>query len=32
MAKERADVILFKQGLFHSRSQAQRAIMAGLVT
>lgn len=31
MAKERADVLLAKQGLFHSRSQAQRAIMAGLV-
>ncbi|BDR60696.1 TlyA family RNA methyltransferase [Lactobacillus xylocopicola] len=32
MAKERADVILAKQGLFHSRTQAQRAIMAGLVS
>lgn len=31
MAKERADVLLANQGLFHSRSQAQRAIMAGLV-
>lgn len=31
MAKERADVLLAKQGIFHSRSQAQRAIMAGLV-
>ncbi|KRL89669.1 TlyA family RNA methyltransferase [Lactobacillus kalixensis] len=32
MAKERADVLLAEQGLFNSRSQAQRAIMAGLVT
>lgn len=31
MAKERADVLLAKQGVFNSRSQAQRAIMAGLV-
>jgi len=31
MAKKRADVLLFEQGLFNSRSQAQRAIMAGLV-
>lgn len=31
MAKDRADVLLAKQGVFHSRSQAQRAIMAGLV-
>ncbi len=31
MTKERADVLLAKQGIFHSRSQAQRAIMAGLV-
>ncbi|GAA3634695.1 TlyA family rRNA (cytidine-2'-O)-methyltransferase [Lactobacillus hamsteri] len=31
MAKKRADVLLTEQGLFHSRSQAQRAIMAGLV-
>lgn len=30
--KERADVLLAEQGVFHSRSQAQRAIMAGLVT
>ncbi len=32
MAKERADILLAKQGLFHSRSQASRAIMAGLVS
>ncbi|MCH3904563.1 MAG: TlyA family RNA methyltransferase [Lactobacillus sp.] len=32
MSKERADVLLFEQGKFHSRSQAQRAIMAGLVS
>lgn len=32
MAKERADVLLTQQGLFNSRSQAQRAIMAGLVS
>lgn len=31
MAKERADVLLFKKGIFNSRTQAQRAIMAGLV-
>ncbi|RMC24549.1 MULTISPECIES: TlyA family RNA methyltransferase [unclassified Lactobacillus] len=31
MDKERADVLLTKQGLFNSRTQAQRAIMAGLV-
>lgn len=31
MAKQRADVLLTKKGLFHSRTQAQRAIMAGLV-
>ncbi|WEV44299.1 TlyA family RNA methyltransferase [Lactobacillus sp. ESL0684] len=31
MGKERADVLLTKKGLFHSRTQAQRAIMAGLV-
>ena len=30
--KERADVLLAKQGLFNSRTQAQRAIMAGLVS
>ncbi|KRL63969.1 TlyA family RNA methyltransferase [Lactobacillus psittaci] len=32
MGKERADIILAKKGYFNSRSQAQRAIMAGLVT
>lgn len=32
MTKKRADIILAEQGLFHSRSQAQRAIMAGLVS
>ena len=32
MTKKRADVLLFEQGLFNSRSQAQRAIMAGLVS
>ncbi|RMC46679.1 MULTISPECIES: TlyA family RNA methyltransferase [unclassified Lactobacillus] len=31
MTKERADILLAKQGLFNSRTQAQRAIMAGLV-
>lgn len=31
MIKERADVLLAREGIFHSRSQAQRAIMAGLV-
>ncbi|CCK84001.1 Ribosomal RNA large subunit methyltransferase J [Lactobacillus equicursoris 66c] len=30
--KERVDVILANKGIFNSRSQAQRAIMAGLVT
>jgi 23S rRNA (cytidine1920-2'-O)/16S rRNA (cytidine1409-2'-O)-methyltransferase len=32
MTKERADILLARQGLFNSRSQAQRAIMAGLVS
>lgn len=32
MTKERADILLAKQGRFNSRSQAQRAIMAGLVS
>ncbi len=32
MAKERADILLAEQGIFHSRTQAQRAIMAGLVS
>lgn len=31
MRKERADVLLAQEGVFNSRSQAQRAIMAGLV-
>ncbi|MBP2056924.1 23S rRNA (cytidine1920-2'-O)/16S rRNA (cytidine1409-2'-O)-methyltransferase [Lactobacillus colini] len=30
--KKRADILLFEQGLFHSRTAAQRAIMAGLVS
>ena len=32
MTKQRADILLAEQGLFHSRSAAQRAIMAGLVS
>lgn len=32
MAKKRADILLFEQGIFHSRTAAQRAIMAGLVS
>ncbi len=32
MIKERADILLTKNGYFNSRSQAQRAIMAGLVS
>ena len=32
MVKERADVLLVRRGTFHSRTQAQRAIMAGLVS
>lgn len=32
MSKKRADVLLFEQGLFNSRTAAQRAIMAGLVS
>lgn len=32
MTKQRADVLLVKQGIFNSRTQAQRAIMAGLVS
>ena len=31
MAKQRADILLVEKGLFNSRTQAQRAIMAGLV-
>ncbi|EFO67367.1 ribosomal RNA large subunit methyltransferase J [Lactobacillus iners LactinV 09V1-c] len=30
--KKRADVLLFEQGLFYSRTEAQRAIMAGLIS
>ncbi|WP_274606481.1 S4 domain-containing protein, partial [Lactobacillus delbrueckii] len=29
-SKERADVLLAAKGIFNSRTQAQRAIMAGL--
>ena len=32
MTKQRADILLAEQGIFHSRSAAQRAIMAGLVS
>ncbi|MCT7717199.1 MAG: TlyA family RNA methyltransferase, partial [Lactobacillus iners] len=32
MEKKRADVLLFEQGLFYSRTEAQRAIMAGLIS
>lgn len=32
MTRERADILLAKQGVFNSRTQAQRAIMAGLVS
>ncbi|MDF7638710.1 TlyA family RNA methyltransferase [Lactobacillus sp. ESL0791] len=32
MTKKRADVLLAQQGIFNSRTQAQRAIMAGLVS
>ncbi|MGT2933024.1 TlyA family RNA methyltransferase [Streptococcus catagoni] len=31
MAKERVDVLAYKQGLFDTREQAKRAVMAGLV-
>ena len=31
MAKERVDVLAFKQGLFETREQAKRGVMAGLV-
>lgn len=31
MSKKRVDILLFEQGIFNSRTQAQRAIMAGLV-
>ncbi|QIH22459.1 TlyA family RNA methyltransferase [Lactobacillus iners] len=32
MEKKRADVLLFEQGLFYSRTEAQHAIMAGLIS
>ena len=32
MAKQRADVLLAEQGIFHSRSAALTAIMANLVS
>ena len=32
MTKQRADVLLAEQGIFNSRSQAQRTIMAGLLS
>ena len=31
MAKERVDVLAYKQGLFETREQARRGVMAGLV-
>ena len=31
MAKERVDVLAYKQGLFDTREQAKRGVMAGLV-
>ena len=31
MTKERVDVLAFKQGLFETREQAKRGVMAGLV-
>ena len=31
MKKERIDILCVQQGLFESRNQAQRAIMAGIV-
>ena len=30
MAKERVDVLAYKQGLFETREQAKRGVMAGL--
>ena len=30
MTQQRADILLAEQGIFHSRSAAQRAIMAGV--
>ena len=31
MAKERVDVLAYKQGLFETREQAKRGVMAGIV-
>ena len=31
MAKERVDVLAYKQGLFDTREQAKRGVMVGLV-
>ena len=31
MAKERVDVLAYRQGLFETREQAKRGVMAGLV-
>ena len=31
MPKERVDVLAYKQGLFETREQAKRGVMAGLV-
>ena len=31
MVKERVDVLAYKQGLFETREQAKRGVMAGLV-
>lgn len=31
MPKERVDVLAYKQGLFDTREQAKRGVMAGLV-
>ncbi|MBF0843176.1 TlyA family rRNA (cytidine-2'-O)-methyltransferase, partial [Streptococcus danieliae] len=31
VAKERVDVLAFQQGLFETREQAKRGVMAGLV-
>ena len=31
MSKERVDVLAYKQGLFETREQAKRGVMAGLV-
>ena len=32
MEKERVDVLAVKQGLFETREQAKRSVMAGLIT